>query len=556
MQPPAAPEVPRAPPVSYRGSYTSNGTSPTIGNPTSFAARARGFAEEQDMIAAELSQEAEPIAQPVSQSRRRSTDRHSRAAKPDLLNKRPEPAVSRPPTTIDGLPIQQSTAAKAPQKREIADAMEPQASASVSASVPYINSAPVPARSSTRRSSAGAADPLKEWAPDRSPLQKLEVKLNDISKEEKRARVEKAERRMRERQAEEERRKKGQSLQTGASSKEVGEGPGGTKNEIKASLPEVMPDPDSRRNKRQSRNRPTAPTYVEDIDQQQIERQQQPSSQHDTVASTRSIAQGKLQRPEKKTTSNELASQQQTGRGVRFQSGSSSEEEMNGFAARNKQDPEVLQDRHIVSGQNTGPQQKLRQQDLARGARRSKEVHPQQQTLYSSKAQQSGETDDPVAYGGAPDPVPKSSVRTQNHAIEYEIPPQTAAGIEARQKVGFGGDPAGALPAPVQHHKHRLSKILHHGHANVPTQAPAFETEPRHLDEWRQGGTARLTAADFVNELDGANDQKAWWERKGSGTQKGKGAKLADQAIDQASVDGGIPKAYGTFACSLMNNFV
>lgn len=554
MQPPAAPEVPRAPPVSYRGSYTSNGTSPTIGNPTSFAARARGFAEEQDMITAGLSPEAETIAQPTSQSRRKSIDRHSQAAKPDLLNKRQEPATLQPATTIDGLPIQQSTAAKALQKREVADAMDTQASAN--ASGPYINSAPVPARSGTRRSSAGAADPLKEWAPDRSPLQKLEVKLNDISKEEKRARVEKAERKLRERQAEEERRKKEQNLQTNASFKEIGEGPGGTKNETRAPPQEVMPDPDpdSRRNKRQSRNRPTAPTYVEDIDQQQLERQQQPSSQKATVVSARSLPQGKLQRPVK-TASSELASQQQTGRGVRFQRGSSSEEEMNDFVSRNEQNSEVPQDTHTVSGHNNGPQQKLRQQELARGASHSKEVPGQQQTLYSSKAQRSGETDDPAAYGGAPDPVPKSSVRTQNHAIEYEVPPQTAAGIEARQKVGFGGDPAGALPAPAQHHRNRLSKILHHGHANVPTQAPAFETQPRHLDEWRQGGTAHLTAADLVNDLDGANDQKAWWERNKSGSQRGKGAKLPAQAIDQTSVDGGFPKGYGMYACSLLKSF-
>ena len=508
------------------------------------------------MITAGLSTEAETIAQPTSQTHRKGTDQHSKAANPDLLNIRKEPPTLQPPTTSGGLPIQQSTAAKAPQKREVADAMETQASANVPASGPSMNSAPVPARSSTRRSSAGAADPLKEWAPDRSPLQKLEVKLNDISKEEKRARVEKAERRLRERQAEEERRKKEQNLQTNASFKEVGEGPSGTKNVAKAALPEVVPDPDPdlRRNKRQSRNRPTAPTYVEDIDQQQLDRQQQPSSQKATVVATRSLPYGKLQRPDE-TASNDMASQQQAGRGVRFQSGSSSEEETNDVVPRNKRHSGVPQDRHLVSEHNTGPQQKIRQQELARGARRSKEVPGQQQMLYSSKTQRSGETDDPAAYGGTPDPVPKSSVRTQNHAIEFEVPPQTAAGIEARQKVGFGGDPAGALPAPAQHHRNRLSKVLHHGHANVPTQAPAFETQPRHLDEWRQGGTARLTAANLVNDLDGANDQKAWWERKGSGSQRDKGAKHAAQAIDQTSVDGGFPKGYGMYACLSLKSF-
>ncbi|KAJ5504016.1 hypothetical protein N7463_006890 [Penicillium fimorum] len=55
-----------------------------------------------------------------------------------------------------------------------------------------------PARSNTTRS-VSASGSRREWAPERSPLQKLEVTLTGISKEEKRARVQEAEMKARER---------------------------------------------------------------------------------------------------------------------------------------------------------------------------------------------------------------------------------------------------------------------------------------------------------------------------------------------------------------------
>jgi hypothetical protein len=55
-----------------------------------------------------------------------------------------------------------------------------------------------PARSNTARSGS-ANDSRRDWASDRSPLQKLEVTLSGISKEEKRARVQEAEIKARER---------------------------------------------------------------------------------------------------------------------------------------------------------------------------------------------------------------------------------------------------------------------------------------------------------------------------------------------------------------------
>ena len=554
-QPPAAPEVPRAPPVSYRGPYSSNGTSPTIGNPTSFAARARGFAEEQDIVSAEASPELAPVAQAPFKNRRRSVDRAAKEANAEPLDQRLEPASSQLPTTNGGVRIQQSMSAKVPRQRQAVEAVDSRLETAAPTSESHGRSPAGPVRSSTRRSSAGAADPRKEWASDRSPLQKLEVKLNDISKEEKRARVEKAERRMREKQAEKESRQKDQSLHSGLDHEQIGGLAGREKSESKLPLPERVSQPNTQKTEKSPKDRPVAPAYFEDIDQEKLERQQLPSSQKATTVSARSAPQGSAQRS-LAAPADKPVPQQQTGRGVRFQNADHSEQGISDVAQQDTQEPIQPQDRTIVGTQGKRLQQRTRDRELAKGAEHSKEVPTQQQALYGSKAQRSGKSDDPATYGGAPDPVPGSSVRSRNHAIKYEVPPQTAAGIEARQKVGFGGDPAGALPAPAQRHKHRFSKILQHDHEAVPSQKSAVETQPKHIDEWRQGGTARLTAADFVSGSEDRKEQKAWWEAGKPKSQGETSAKLAGTVSDQTWLDGSYPDNYGTYLYRLRSRLV
>ena len=521
---PPAPEVPRAPPVSYRGPYAGNGMSPTASNPTSFAARARGFADDEETLPTEAIHKSETTAKPVYQNRHASVPRSSREPRDNPSDGHLEPDFSQQSPTISGVPIQQSTLAQVPNRTQVPDILLPQPEASLFKSESYGDTATTPVRSNTKRISAKTADPRTEWAPDRSPLQKLEVKLNDISKEEKRARVEKAEQRLKERKAEEERQRKLQGVE---SATEYGAGEeirGDASGQAKSIRP---PDPDSRQSETRPRTRAVAPAYVEDIDQQHLERQQPQLIQ---IASNTS-AQGP-----QKATPNVLSPQEQAGRGVRFHNGYRGEETdtvMPGDRQGSVQSKDPLE----VHIQSTRPQQKILQHQMAKGARDSKEVPTQQQALYSSKVQPSDTTDDPAEYGGPPDPVPRDSVRVHNQAIEYEVPPQTAAGIEARQKVGFGGDPAGAIAAPAQR-KHHLSKILHHGQKTVPTQTSGFETQPRHLDEWRQGGTARLTAADLINEPDSSTAKNAWWEGRSSGSQAKTSAKLSATGVDRGPRDG------------------
>lgn len=75
---------------------------------------------------------------------------------------------------------------------------DPKAMPEIQVSSPPPGVSPSPARSQTTRSGS-ANDSRRDWASDRSPLQKLEVTLTGISKEEKRARVQEAEIKARER---------------------------------------------------------------------------------------------------------------------------------------------------------------------------------------------------------------------------------------------------------------------------------------------------------------------------------------------------------------------
>lgn len=98
------------------------------------------------------------------------------------------PALSDESTTPRGLPPQEYLQDPSTDEQQYEEHL-PAAPVNVSSQ---------PSRSNTVRSTNG---PRKDWASDRSPLQKLEVTLSGISKEEKRARVQEAEMRLREKMA-------------------------------------------------------------------------------------------------------------------------------------------------------------------------------------------------------------------------------------------------------------------------------------------------------------------------------------------------------------------
>ena len=190
--PPVAPEVPRGPPISYRGLGPAE---PNLHRSFSQRARGRPFAKEA-FADEELDQPRDKGVKPQFASEGNQND--------------PSVKIVRKPAASEGLRLNTAnlngTPAVTAPRREIQSAHEPPTDHPKPvhkprriSDTPRIVDEPISAvsRSSAFRDEAQRRD----WAPDRSPLQKLEVTLNDISKEEKRARVQEAEMLLRERDA-------------------------------------------------------------------------------------------------------------------------------------------------------------------------------------------------------------------------------------------------------------------------------------------------------------------------------------------------------------------
>ncbi|KAI0187891.1 hypothetical protein EV127DRAFT_140056 [Xylaria flabelliformis] len=170
--PPAAPDVPRAPPISYKYTFGGGGTSYAyatgqVGSPR-LSHRLEPYENALEMEPETFYKDATPPAE--RQSRPPVLDRAHQnfdygVVSPEHLERElvRSGSIRRPPNGYR------------PDERDPA--------------------------SPKRRESLGPEPQQKMWAADRSPLQKLELTLDSITKEEKRARVEAAERRARERAA-------------------------------------------------------------------------------------------------------------------------------------------------------------------------------------------------------------------------------------------------------------------------------------------------------------------------------------------------------------------
>ena len=191
---PPAPEVPRGPPISYKG--------PTVdaAPQRSFSQRAKSRPFAQEAFA---DVEDYPATAPAQKPRVESNP-----------ERRAPPATRAPPPAdlhVDTKNLISEDALKTRERQRSARsatsaAPESQRQSSqrharrTSDSARYRDqpSSAVSRSSAARDGQMMTDDQRRDWAPDRSPLQKLEVTLNDISKEEKRARVQEAEMLLRE----------------------------------------------------------------------------------------------------------------------------------------------------------------------------------------------------------------------------------------------------------------------------------------------------------------------------------------------------------------------
>ena len=550
FQPPAAPEVPRAPPVSYRPPYGSeNYDRSKSGYPASFAERARALTGNSTSTKPSES-DPEPSPQPVKPVRRGSLNRPIGGVYSEIQQHKRD---SYPPVNGPISPRRFSNSTS-PQQYQAADPYPANRHVSSGTDQQYNDAASKVPETGNRRASAGLVQPpKKEWAPDRSPLQKLEVKLSDISKEEKRARMQEAEQRLRDSQGFDRRRSSRQEGDRGmdrTQSKRASATNGAAK---QRRLSDQAQEPQLATHVQQpeayTQDSPSVPRPKETsrVPRPERRRESLPTGSTSQRNSSLRVARDSSRRNPAK------APETPQERGVRFQSEDETEDLGDSPQKSTNVDPG---DRRRSSRTEA-----LARSDEAHSVRRdklrqdpstmanqssSKEVPKEQQELYSSKAETSRNKVSAAMFGGMPDPVPRHTVQGHSQATKYEIPPQTAAGIQARQAVGFGSGPQGAVEAPA-HRKHHLSKLLHRGHDHAMEISEQSSTRPKQLDEWRRAGTARLMAADFGVESDSEKDQGAWREKGGPGSRR-KQRRAANRATrDAQSLSGSYQNDTGKF---------
>lgn len=122
---------------------------------------------------------------------------------------------------------------------------------------------------------------------------------------------------------------------------------------------------------------------------------------------------------------------------------------------------------------------------------------------------------------GAPPVPPKDAQSRQdariptNYGPTYSVPPQTTTGLQARKAVGFNQQPPAMIPPSNETERsHRFSNIIHPGHQE---EARRYQPGPQ-LDQWDKVRTVRLIEDDLDLSIgpimeDAQERSTAWWEK-------------------------------------------
>ncbi|MCJ1437095.1 hypothetical protein MMC27_006480 [Xylographa pallens] len=516
---PAAPDVPispRGPPVSYRVPYSNGDILPARSNSNkSFAARAGGTPDKVDpLLANSLATHRMPAIDKNRMPHSANSDQPygltyaqvQQPVAPSYSSSNVEPA-SPHPSSIATTPRLVNPAL---DRKRVQPALDTNISP-VEAKV----SSPLSARSRTKRQATETSEHRTEWAPDRSPLQKLEVKLNDISKEEKRARVQEAEQLLRESKAakaagitttEPREKQRAVSERVSTRSKHF---------EEKKPRTRVVSANEAKLYDEVKHNTINKPQYADEGTPQQGDKslKSPPGSLEATQKRisripVRTVSQTRSQEARRRSTAAAPLSHEED-RGVRFQTdgnGSASEEIIG-------RSDTILGTPQLRSSFNRA--QAPRQSGSSSNPGR--DIPEQQKQLYIERLDIPQGEDSAVTYGGVPDPVSGHKTRSHEYAPKYEVPPQTASGITARQKIGFGSRTDG-VGHEADHHGHHVSELLHLSrHKSGQTEA-TYNVTPRHLNDWRTGGVARLALADLTLDEEISTTKSTWWERDGPKT--------------------------------------
>ncbi len=543
-------EVPKAPPAHYLDRSGSGATiSLTSSNSTSFAARVR--AAPAHLISTQIpDDDFDPLIQSSIAKRYGSLNRPPGALYAEVQSSN-RASFPSPTTGVSSPPY--SPHAATPKQLQADKKSSLQTSSGAPTSKGHEDAVHSVSRSTSRRVSAGVVD--------RSPLQDLEVKLNDISKGEKRARVEEAEQLLKDAKSGIGTRKSSQEIDTKSDNRQTrrsSAGPDGKSRSVALDESRQLQDQAIlRRGQDFSRTRiqleSTKATSLLPSEKQRRtsnnELNSPISSIKDPTASRLPLYRDRTRKPSKVTV--ELSdSGQQPARGVHFQYPSSPEE----------LDPDL-----VVSGQQSRRKKTEESGSVsfpggaftvstpdrsyqAMGIKVSKKTDGQQQLQQHSghheKTASSNNKSFPLADQA---PVNSKSNHIQhrgNDALNHKNPPQSVDGIEPPKNVGIGNNPKGVSDEPV-HSKPHLSNIIHRRRHRDSALESGFASRSSRLDERRQSSTARLTAAVVNLRNDSATEQSAWWESAGSNGVNSIARAGFRNRRDVRSLDAGYDEIYG-----------
>ena len=519
-----------------------NNFSPPQPSSKSFAARARVVADYHDIMPAVSS-----ISGDKMQARR---SRRSSIPQPVLLPPNPSVQTSSTIQRVEPKSPHMASNIATSNAQRLLDQIhtEPQINADSSLSQPHVTKS-----ASTHARPRDSDGSRPKWATDRSPLQKLEVKLQDISKEEKRARVQEAEQRLKDSMTGPQDRRRSSAAQAAVdrtASTRVANSAEDRRQTKRTSQSERQPPTEMGKDARSGRERHgeivNGDHDVEIGPNNRRRRTSEPGVQSELVSKqpSRAVSMGHGARGTR--TANEAIGSTRNGTlGPR------------GAIHNIPQQKEVLETGARSSPATTRTNGRGVGRDLASttsgnerrnvdpaayspsdgASARSRRIPAQQQQLYAHRIEHSNENKHASLQKHVDDPVPGHQVQSHVHALTYEVPPQTAAGIETRQQIGFSSR-VDKVTDNLPPHKHRLSRLLHHGH-HAEEPVISYDGPPRHLDEWRKGGVARLTVADIISNAEAAKKDTAWWERNS----RGGSGRVSDS--NQGLYDGGMNDSNG-----------
>ena len=515
-QPPAAPEVPKAPPISYRPPIPNGYQRTNFDYPASFADRARSLSERP--LEDPQNSLPSPTESAQKRERRASLNRPIGGLYAEIQqhHKRDSGSSAASSSRRSSLPAR---VPRPPQSNGIPTS--PKASRNTPVQTAADTSSPISSQSTARQRSplVSAEKPTrKEWAVDHSPLQKLEVKLGDISKEEKRARVERAEERLRRSKEKHQHRS------------------------IDSHHPHHRPDPQrdslGLTNTEPTRTRQEHPDSNKVVNPRgglsprgQGQRAENTATSQAAQTTNGPQKSSKVGRPSVDGASQLGGSNDHVERGVRFQPASEPAAATVSKAGATSRDQPVTD--LDSKDSRAAKRNSLRQKDiLAKRNSGIRDVPSAQQNLYSNRMARDAKFNEPRSETLEASKNVNGVQRTQ--APTYDVPPASSAGMNARQKVGLGSNST-TVAQNIPDRKHHLPNFLHR-HPDKAVESHNYVSEnPKIMNEWKGAGVARLTAADFLDHED-VESEHAWWE-KGSSGRRRKSQRNSRNASGETHVD-------------------